>query len=47
VLCKLDLKKDYDHVNWSFILYMLWRCGFGGNGASGLIIVSQQCGSLS
>jgi hypothetical protein len=28
VLCKLDLEKAYDHVNWDFLLYMLGRCGF-------------------
>jgi hypothetical protein len=29
LLCKLDLEKAYDHVNWDFLLYMLQRCGFG------------------
>jgi hypothetical protein len=29
LLCKLDLEKVYDHVNWDFLLYMLQRCGFG------------------
>ncbi|KAF5465994.1 hypothetical protein F2P56_015953, partial [Juglans regia] len=29
VLCKLDMEKAYDHVNWNFLLYMLRRCGFG------------------
>ena len=28
VLCKLDLEKAYDHVNWEFLLYMLRRCEF-------------------
>jgi hypothetical protein len=23
VLCKLDLEKAYDHVNWKFLLYLL------------------------
>jgi hypothetical protein len=28
VLCKLDVEKAYDHVNWKFLLYLLQRCGF-------------------
>jgi hypothetical protein len=29
LLCKLDLEKAYDHVNWDFLLYLLQRCSFG------------------
>jgi len=29
VLCKLNIEKAYDHVNWDFLLYMPRRCGFG------------------
>uniref|UniRef100_A0A7N2MCK6 THH1/TOM1/TOM3 domain-containing protein n=1 Tax=Quercus lobata TaxID=97700 RepID=A0A7N2MCK6_QUELO len=28
VLCKLDVEKTYDHVNWDFLIYMLDCCGF-------------------
>uniref|UniRef100_A0A2N9FW69 Reverse transcriptase domain-containing protein n=1 Tax=Fagus sylvatica TaxID=28930 RepID=A0A2N9FW69_FAGSY len=28
VICKLDVEKAYDHVNWDFLIYMLHRCGF-------------------
>jgi hypothetical protein len=34
VICKMDLEKAYDHVNWNFLLYMLRRCGFGGKWCS-------------
>ena len=28
VICKLDVEKAYDHMNWNFLLYLLDRCGF-------------------
>lgn len=29
VMCKMDLEKAYDHVNWEFLFCVLRRCGFG------------------
>ena len=29
VVCKLDIEKVYDHVNWSFILEVMQKMCFG------------------
>ena len=28
VLCKLDIEKAYNHVNWEFLMFSLQQCGF-------------------
>jgi hypothetical protein len=30
MLCKLDIERAYDHVNWNFLLNLLRRCVFLG-----------------
>ena len=29
ISCMLDIKKTYDHVNWSFVLTVMEKMGFG------------------
>ena len=29
ILCKLDIQKAYDHLNWILLLLMMQRMGFG------------------
>ena len=36
VVCKLDIEKAYDHVNWDTLFYLLERMSFGGKWRSWL-----------
>ena len=36
VVCKLDIEKVYDHVNWDTLFYLLERMSFGGKWRSWL-----------
>ena len=29
LICKLDIKKAYDHLNWNFLLGVMEKMGFG------------------
>ena len=48
ILCKMDVEKAYNHVNWDFLLYMLKRCGFGAKWCSWIsfCISSVRCSVL-
>ena len=28
MLCKLEIEKAYNHVNWEFLMFLLQQCGF-------------------
>jgi len=47
VLCKLDITKAFDHINWKFLLYMLRRCSFGEKWVSWIArYISLVCFSI-
>lgn len=41
IICKLDLEKAYDHVNWSFLDYILLRISFRAKWRSLILFVSS------
>ena len=42
VLCKLDIKKAYDHLNWNFLFSVMDRWALGRNGLVGSNSVLHQ-----
>ena len=41
ILCKLDIEKAYNHVNWKFLLKMFACMGLEGGGFSGSSIIAS------
>ena len=43
VLCKLDIKKAYDHINWNFLLGVIQKKGFGWRWVRWITMVHLYC----
>ena len=44
VLCKLNIEKAYNHLNWNFLMLVMQRMGFGRSGLVGyLSVFPLQC----
>ena len=41
MLCKLDIEKPYDQVNWNWIIRVLKKRGLGFSGSTGLMVGQQ------
>lgn len=42
IVCKLDIEKAYDHVNWGLLLTILGKMGFDQKWTEWLNDTSQQ-----
>lgn len=47
VLCKLDMEKNYNHVSWEFVNYMLGRLGYGLKWRGGWVRASMTFASFT